>query len=78
MAMWDAASGQALAKMAGHKGGVWALAISADGERIVSGGDDAMVRIWDAASGQAMYAAAGHAGAVRAVARYVGQILMES
>jgi WD40 repeat protein/serine/threonine protein kinase len=68
MAMWDAASGQALAKMAGHKGGVWALAISADGERIVSGGEDAMVRIWDAASGQAMYAAAGHGGAVRAAA----------
>jgi WD40 repeat protein/serine/threonine protein kinase len=68
MAMWDAVSGQSVAKMAGHKGGAWAVAVSSDGERIVSGGEDAMVRIWDAASGQAMYAAAGHGGAVRAVA----------
>ena len=34
------------------------MAVSADGQRIVSGGEDAMVRIWDAASGQAMYAVA--------------------
>ena len=68
MAMWDTISGQAVAKMAGHQGGVWSLAVSVDGKRIVSGGEDGMVRIWDAATGQAMYGASGHGGAVRAVA----------
>ena len=36
----------------GHRGGVWAVALTPDGTRIVTGGDDGGdVRVWDLASG---------------------------
>src|SRR5581483_4797379 len=51
-----------------HDGGVWAVAVSADGCRSVSGGDDGTVRVWDRAAGTLLYSLAGHDGEVRAVA----------
>ena len=35
----------------GHTGSVHAVAVTADGQRVVSGGDDRTVRVWDLASG---------------------------
>ncbi len=36
----------------GHTDSVWSVAVSPDGQRIVSGSDDNTVRIWDAATGK--------------------------
>ncbi len=52
----------------GHSGWVWGVAFSADGGRLVSGGDDGSVRVWDAAGGEELLRLDGHAGGVWAVA----------
>jgi RNA polymerase sigma factor (sigma-70 family) len=41
---------QPYARLAGHPGGARALAFSADGTRLVSGGNDGRVRVWDVAT----------------------------
>jgi serine/threonine protein kinase/WD40 repeat protein len=45
-----------------------ALAVSADGRRVLSGGDDKEVHVWDTASGEMVRALSGHEEAVLAVA----------
>jgi WD40 repeat protein len=45
---WDADSGQLLPVLTGHKGGVRALAFSADGGRLASGSDDKTIGVWSA------------------------------
>ena len=55
--------------LTGHDGGVSAVAVSADGRRAVSGGDDGTVRVWDLATGAAAGTpCTGHDGGVHAVA----------
>ncbi|HEY7065192.1 MAG TPA: WD40 repeat domain-containing protein [Chloroflexota bacterium] len=54
--------------LAGHAGRVTALAFSADGRWLASGGADARVRVWDTASGEQVAQFAGHRGDVTAVA----------
>ena len=51
--IWDVASGEQVAQLDGHAGGVLSVGFSPDGAQIVSGGDDSTVRIWDVASGEA-------------------------
>jgi WD40 repeat protein/sterol desaturase/sphingolipid hydroxylase (fatty acid hydroxylase superfamily) len=54
--------------LAGHTAAVRGVAISADGRRIVSGGDDGTVRVWDAAMGTTILTLTGHTRPVRSVA----------
>jgi WD40 repeat protein len=53
----------------GHEGVVHSVAVSADGSRIASGGEDGTIRVWDTASGAAVgEPLRGHEGQVRSVA----------
>ena len=51
-----------------HEGVLRALAVTPDGKRIVSGGDDRTVRVWDMKSGRLHHVLYGHSESVRAVA----------
>ncbi|MFZ9752551.1 MAG: DUF4365 domain-containing protein, partial [Cyanobium sp.] len=51
----------------GHQGRVSSVGWSADGQRLVSGGDDGAVRLWMAASGQPLAVLEGHQGRVSSV-----------
>ncbi len=57
-----------LAPVTGHTGSVLAVAVTADGSRVVSGGDDMSVRVWDPVTGECLARLSGHTGSVRAVA----------
>ena len=54
--------------LTGHAGWVRSVAVTADGARAVSGGDDGTVRVWDLATGQQQAELTGHDGRVRSVA----------
>jgi len=50
--VWDAASGQVLLTLNGHRQPVLCVAVSADGSRIVSGAYEGELKVWDAHSGR--------------------------
>ena len=50
------------------EGGVFGVALSADGSRAVGAGDDRTVRVWDLANGEQLHALQGHTSPVRGVA----------
>ncbi|AYD89128.1 hypothetical protein D5R93_01985 [Actinomyces lilanjuaniae] len=52
----------------GHFDGLWGLAWSPDGSRILSGSHDGTARVWDAATGREVFALTGHSMSVNAVA----------
>ena len=52
----------------GHRGGVWAVAVTPDGRRVVSGSEDSSLRVWKFETGEPLHTLAGHTGSVRAVA----------
>ncbi len=67
--IWDPDTEEETVVLAGHAGGVNALAYSPlDGSRIASAGDDGTVRIWDARTGAELDVLTGHADGVNAVA----------
>src|SRR5204862_2879593 len=52
----------------GHDGPLHALAWTADGKRIASGGADRIIRLWDAQTGRCLRTLTGHSGGVFDVA----------
>jgi WD40 repeat protein len=77
--LWEASSGQPLATLSGHTGGVRGMALSADGQLVASGSFDGMVRLWEASSGQPLATLSGHTGGVYGVALSAdGQLLASS
>ncbi len=51
-------------QLEGHEFTVWSLALTQDGSTIISGGQDATIRLWDIATGKELYKFAGHDGPV--------------
>jgi len=54
--------------LSGHGRGVLAVAITPDGERVISGSYDGTLKIWDTATGEEVRTLSGHEGGVLAVA----------
>jgi WD40 repeat protein len=58
---WDLATGRPLRFFGPIKvGGYWALALSADGKRVIAGGSDRVVRVFDVGTGKAVQEFFGH------------------
>jgi WD40 repeat protein len=51
-------------QLEGHEFTVWSLAVTQDGLTVVSGGQDATIRLWDISSGKEIHKFAGHDGPV--------------
>jgi WD40 repeat protein len=66
--IWDAATGQLLATLAGHTGPVNDAAFSIDGRLIVTASDDNTARVWDAATGRMLATLSGPGVEVRKAA----------
>jgi WD40 repeat protein len=58
---WDANSGQPIRTKEAHQGWIRHVVPTPDGSRLVSVGDDMLVKVWDAADGKAIRTLAGHA-----------------
>jgi RNA polymerase sigma factor (sigma-70 family) len=56
------------AALVGHDGGVFSIALSADGKRAATASGDGTVKLWDTVSGQEQATLRGHADWVKAVA----------
>ena len=56
------------ASVLAHKGGVWAMGLSAAGQHFITGGADQSARIWDLARVKEVRAHEGHTAVVSAVA----------
>ena len=46
--LWDAATGNVVRSFIGHSSGIWSVAYSTDGTRVLTGGGDSTARLWDA------------------------------
>ena len=65
--LWDVATGKPRVTIAAHDVGVGALAYSADGHVLVTGGFDNLVKLWDATSGSPIKTLSGHNDWVRKI-----------
>jgi len=51
----------------GHKGGIYSMAFSPDGTRIVSGSDDKTIKLWDTLTGECLHTLNEHTNWVMSV-----------
>ena len=65
--LWDTDAGSEIKSFLGHRGGVYALAITSDGLRAISGGGDGALILWDIETGARLQTMTAHTKAVRAV-----------
>jgi tRNA A-37 threonylcarbamoyl transferase component Bud32 len=66
--VWDPESRQEVLRLSGHTDAVRAVAVTADGRRALSGGDDRTLRLWDLTTGREVGRMAGHRATVAGVA----------
>ncbi len=62
--VWDAATGEELLDLKGHRGAVRGVAYSPDNTRLATTGDDGTARLWDAETGEERFTLADHPGPV--------------
>jgi WD40 repeat protein len=62
--LWDAATGEPLAILQGHRDAVFSAAFAPDGRRVVTASLDGTARLWDAATGEPLAILEGHGGRV--------------
>jgi WD40 repeat protein len=65
---WNIKDASRIRAFEGHKGDIKAVSILPDGQRMLSGGDDATIRLWELSSGREIRKFDGHSGNVLAIA----------
>lgn len=76
---WDCFDGQAIRMLDGSATGeLNALAITAQGEHFLSGGQDKVLRLWDYDEGISYYKGIGHSGAITRVSNRLSIIYLPS
>jgi WD40 repeat protein len=65
--LWDVSSGKSR-KLGPHASGVSAIAFSADGKAVASGGSNGTLKVWDRATGKVRRQFGGHSARVTAMA----------
>ncbi|MBP0026776.1 WD40 repeat domain-containing protein [Roseofilum sp. Guam] len=68
LTIWNLNKGQLLHILEGHKEEGLCADISPDGEFLVSGGKDAMIKVWDVESGEEIYTFKGHSDYITSIA----------
>jgi WD40 repeat protein len=58
---WDAATGQVVRAQEAHQGWIRDLVVTPDGTRLVSAGDDMLVKVWETDTGKLLRTLEGHA-----------------
>jgi WD40 repeat protein len=66
--VWDPVSKQEVQRLNGHTDAVRGVSVTADGRRVLSGGDDRTVRLWEFAGSRELHRMAGHRAGVTGVA----------
>ncbi len=66
--VWDLQSGKESRRLEGHQGRVPAMALSPDGRRLLTGGDDRTMKLWDVGTGKVIQSFAGHTDTITSVA----------
>jgi hypothetical protein len=66
--LWDVATGKESRRFEGHNGLAPAMALSPDGKRLVTGGEDKTIRMWDVATGKELHQLKGHTDTVTSLA----------
>jgi WD40 repeat protein/serine/threonine protein kinase len=66
--LWDVGTGTRLTALDGHTGAVTAVAVTPDGEHVVTGSGDHTVRLWDGRTGAAVALFEQHGKAIEEVA----------
>ena len=76
--MWDVSTGQLRAVLRGHSDYVRAVAVSPDGQILVTGSGDETIKLWDLASESELCTLTGHRGQVFCLAVEPGGRLLAS
>ncbi len=67
--VWDLQTGKEARRFEGqHQGRIPAMALSSDGRRLLTGGDDRTIKLWDALTGKMIQSFAGHSDTITCVA----------
>ncbi len=68
--LYDVASGEKIRTLAGHTGGITAIAFSPDGTRLATASQDKTARIWNPANGETVHVLEGHSSWVISAAYF--------